>query len=36
MSWINAKSAAAMAAAALLAGTATYLAQKHKADQLFT
>ena len=29
MSWINPKSALAMAAAALLAGTVVYLAQKH-------
>ena len=36
MSWINPKSVAAMAAAALLAGTAVYLAQKHQADQLQT
>lgn len=36
MSWINAKSVAAIAAAALLAGTAAYLAQKHKTDQLQT
>ncbi len=34
MSWINAKSVAAMAAAALLAGTAGYMAQKQKLDQL--
>jgi multidrug efflux pump subunit AcrA (membrane-fusion protein) len=34
MSWINAKSLAAIAAAALLAGTAGYLAQKQKTDQL--
>ena len=34
MSWINTKSVAAIAAAALLGGTAGYLAQKQKADQL--
>lgn len=36
MSWINAKSLAAIAAAALLAGAAGYLAQKQKTDQLQT
>ena len=34
MSWINAKSVAAIAAAAILAGTASYLVQKQKTDQL--
>jgi len=36
MNWINAKSVAAIAVAALVAGTAGYLAQKQKTDQLQT